>query len=101
MAAVLANRAPDLACVPGLLSARRTGLDRRRAADGICKTEVSDQLSYTQGNTVAIEPERPDASRLAAGSLLLPTEAGYDVARTLWNSMIDRGRRQSSARPGG
>jgi FAD/FMN-containing dehydrogenase len=43
------------------------------------------------GDTIAIAKERVDALRTALrGSLVFPTDPGYDVARTLWNSMIDR-----------
>ncbi len=45
----------------------------------------------SQGDSVAIEPERLDALRSSLrGSVVLPGEAGYDVARSLWNGMIDR-----------
>ncbi len=45
----------------------------------------------TQGGTVAIAPERLDALRAALrGSLVLPADPGYEVARTLWNGMLDR-----------
>lgn len=44
-----------------------------------------------QGAMVGIAQERLDALRpLLRGSVLLPGDAGYDVARTLWNGMIDR-----------
>jgi len=44
-----------------------------------------------QGETIAVDRDRVDALRASLrGSLLLPTDPGYDVARTLWNSMIDR-----------
>ena len=44
-----------------------------------------------QGGSVAIATERLDALRAALrGSLIGPADPGYDVARTLWNSMIDR-----------
>jgi FAD/FMN-containing dehydrogenase len=45
----------------------------------------------SQGHTVGIDKQRLEALRAALrGSLLLPGDAGYDVARTLWNAMIDR-----------
>jgi len=45
----------------------------------------------TQGDMVAIADEPIAALRAALrGSLLLPDDAGYDLARTLWNGMIDR-----------
>ena len=45
----------------------------------------------SQGDSVAIEPERLDALRSSLrGSVVRPGEAGYDVARSLWNGMIDR-----------
>ncbi len=45
----------------------------------------------TQGSTIGIAQERLDALRAALrGALLLPGDPGYDVARTLWNGMIDR-----------
>jgi len=43
------------------------------------------------GGTTAITPEQLDALRTGLrGKLVLPAEDGYDVARTLWNAMIDR-----------
>jgi FAD/FMN-containing dehydrogenase len=48
-------------------------------------------IRTTQGATVAIAKERLDALRAALrGSLVLPADPGYDVARSLWNGMIDR-----------
>jgi FAD/FMN-containing dehydrogenase len=45
----------------------------------------------SSGGSVAIDQERLDALRSALrGSVLLPGDAGYDVARTLWNGMIER-----------
>ena len=45
----------------------------------------------TQGGSTAIPRERVEALRpLFRGNLLLPDDAGYDVARTLWNGMIER-----------
>jgi len=45
----------------------------------------------TQGGTIAIAKERLDALRaVLRGSLVFPADPGYDVARTLWNSMMDR-----------
>jgi FAD/FMN-containing dehydrogenase len=44
-----------------------------------------------QGGTTAVADERFEALRASLrGNLLLPADAGYDVARTLWNGMIDR-----------
>ena len=44
-----------------------------------------------QGGQVALGQERLDGLRAALrGSVVLPGEAGYDVARSLWNGMIDR-----------
>jgi FAD/FMN-containing dehydrogenase len=52
-----------------------------------------------QGGTVAIAKERLDALRASLrGSVLLPGDPGYDVARTLWNGMIDR-RPAATVRP--
>jgi len=48
-------------------------------------------IRTTQGGSIAIAKERFDALRAALrGSLVFPTDAGYDVARSLWNGMIDR-----------
>src|SRR5438046_2171943 len=45
----------------------------------------------TRGDTIAIAKERLDALRaVLRGSLVFPADPGYDVARTLWNSMMDR-----------
>jgi FAD/FMN-containing dehydrogenase len=45
----------------------------------------------TEGGTVAIATERLDALRATLrGNLIFPADPGYDVARTLWNAMIDR-----------
>ena len=45
----------------------------------------------SNGGSVAIDPQRLDGLRQALrGSVLLPGEPGYDVARTLWNGMIER-----------
>ena len=45
----------------------------------------------TERGSVAVGDEAITALRAnLRGSLLLPDDAGYDVARTLWNSMIDR-----------
>jgi len=55
----------------------------------------------SQGDSVAIELERLDALRSSLrGSVVLPGEAGYDVARSLWNGMIDR-RPAAVVRPAG
>jgi FAD/FMN-containing dehydrogenase len=44
-----------------------------------------------QGGTAAVAKERIEALRAALrGTLVLPDEPGYDVARTLWNAMVDR-----------
>ena len=48
-------------------------------------------LRTTQGGAIAIAKERLDALRaVLRGSLVFPADPGYDVARTLWNSMMDR-----------
>ena len=45
----------------------------------------------TERGSVAVGDEAITALRAnLRGSLLLPDDAGYDIARTLWNSMIDR-----------
>lgn len=45
----------------------------------------------TQGGNVGIADEPIAALRAALrGSLLMPADDGYDVSRTLWNSMVDR-----------
>jgi FAD/FMN-containing dehydrogenase len=45
----------------------------------------------SQGDSVSIAKESLDGLRAALrGSLALPDDPGYDVARTLWNGMIDR-----------
>jgi FAD/FMN-containing dehydrogenase len=45
----------------------------------------------THGGTTAIDNAMIDALRASLrGSLLLPSDADYDVSRTLWNAMIDR-----------
>ena len=45
----------------------------------------------SNGDTVAVPKERLDALRSSLrGSVLLPGDPPYDVARTLWNGMIDR-----------
>jgi FAD/FMN-containing dehydrogenase len=44
-----------------------------------------------QGGSMAVDPARIDGLRGALrGSLIGPDDAGYDVARTVWNGMIDR-----------
>ena len=49
------------------------------------------QLRTLSGATVAIGENDVNALRTALqGGLLLPGEAGYDQARTIWNAMIDR-----------
>jgi FAD/FMN-containing dehydrogenase len=49
------------------------------------------QISALSGRTIALSSDALTAlrSRLQ-GSVLLPDEAGYDDARTIWNAMIDR-----------
>jgi len=48
-------------------------------------------IRTTQSDSIAIAKERFDALRAALrGSLVFPTDPGYDVARSLWNGMIDR-----------
>jgi FAD/FMN-containing dehydrogenase len=44
-----------------------------------------------QGDTLTIKKELVDALRAALrGSLVFPGDPGYEVARTLWNGMIER-----------
>jgi FAD/FMN-containing dehydrogenase len=48
-------------------------------------------LSTRDGGTSTLTPEVLEALRgQLRGSLCLPGEPGYDLARTLWNGMIDR-----------
>lgn len=45
----------------------------------------------TDGGTTNLDNEKLEALRASLrGKLLMPTDAGYDVSRTLWNAMIDR-----------
>lgn len=45
----------------------------------------------TDGGTTNLDNEKLEALRASLrGKLLMPTDTGYDVSRTLWNAMIDR-----------
>ncbi len=45
----------------------------------------------TQGGKTGIDNDKLEALRaMLRGALLMPTDEGYDVSRTLWNAMIDR-----------
>jgi FAD/FMN-containing dehydrogenase len=49
------------------------------------------EFRTSQGETIVVEKAPVDALRAALrGSLVMPGDPGYDVARTLWNAMIDR-----------
>jgi FAD/FMN-containing dehydrogenase len=48
-------------------------------------------MTTLEGDRRTLAPEALDAFRAAfRGPLLLPTDPGYDDARSLWNAMIDR-----------
>ena len=49
------------------------------------------QIASNKSSNVTIDQETIEALRAdLRGSLLLPTDAGYDEARRIWNGMIDR-----------
>ena len=49
------------------------------------------QIASNKSSDVTIDQETIEALRAdLRGSLLLPTDAGYDEARRIWNGMIDR-----------
>ncbi len=59
------------------------------------------EFNTTEGGATGVADEAIAALRAnLRGSLLLPNDAGYDVARTLWNAMIDR-RPAAIVRAGG
>ncbi|TVO64907.1 FAD-binding oxidoreductase [Denitromonas ohlonensis] len=49
------------------------------------------EFKTSQGGKARIDDDKLEALRCALrGSLLMPTDDGYDISRTLWNGMIDR-----------